>query len=104
MRLLSPVTRVEATFVMEGRKGEPGRLCLIRFFELIQAEVIAVTAEQAEVACDAFRRFGRGRHPANLNLGDVFAYALAKTRGEPLLFKGNDFSETDIVPAASLRR
>ena len=55
-----------------------------------------VDAAQAAIASDAYRRFGRGRHPAGLNLGDVFSYALARARGLPLLFKGDDFSRTDV--------
>lgn len=55
-----------------------------------------VDGQQAAAAAEAYRRFGKGRHPAGLNLGDVFAYALARTRGLPLLFKGDDFSRTDI--------
>jgi ribonuclease VapC len=55
-----------------------------------------VTLEQADVAREAYRRFGRGNHPAALNFGDCFAYALARLTGEPLLFKGNDFTQTDI--------
>ena len=62
-------------------------------------EVVAVTMEQVEVARSAGRRFGRGRHDANLNYGDCFAYALAATTGEPILFKGDDFTETDILRA-----
>ena len=58
-----------------------------------------VTAEQAHLARQAFHDFGKGRHPAGLNFGDCFAYALAKHTGEPLLFKGNDFKKTDIVSA-----
>ena len=58
-----------------------------------------MTVEQALLACEAFRRFGKGRHPAALNIGDCFAYALAKATGEPLLFKGNDFARTDIDKA-----
>ena len=58
-----------------------------------------VDRDQAAAAADAYRRFGKGRHPAGLNLGDVFAYALARTRGLPLLFTGDDFSRTDIDPA-----
>lgn len=98
--LVSAVSRVEATFVIEGRKGDAGRVRLDRFFALAGAEVVPVSAEQAEVACQAFRRYGKGRHPANLNFGDVFVYALAKTSGEPLLFKGDDFSRTDLPSAA----
>jgi ribonuclease VapC len=63
-------------------------------------EIVAVDAEQAELARAAFRRFGKGRHPAALNYGDVFAYALAKARGEPVLFSGNGFARTDIARAA----
>jgi ribonuclease VapC len=59
-----------------------------------------VSLEQVELACAAFRRYGNGRHPAGLNLGDVFAYALAKATGEPLLFKGDDCARTDIASAA----
>ena len=62
-------------------------------------DVEPVDREQAVEAAGAYRRFGKGRHPAGLNLGDVFSYALARTRGLPLLFKGDDFSRTDIEPA-----
>ena len=65
----------------------------------MQIQLAPVTLEQAELARDAWRQFGRGNHPARLNLGDCFAYALAKDTGEPLLFKGNDSTLTDI-PAA----
>ena len=99
VRLLSAVNRVEVTLVIESRKGEAGRADLERFLRGPRS-IAAVTPEQAEVACDAFRRFGKGRHSASLNFGDVFAYALAKTSAEPLLFKGNDFSETDLASAA----
>ncbi len=64
-------------------------------------EVAAVNARQADLAIEAFRRFGKGRHKAGLNIGDCFAYALAKWVEEPLLFKGDDFGQTDIVPALS---
>ena len=100
VRLVSAVSRVEATFVIESRKGEVGRRRLERFLELVSAEIASVTAEHADLACDAFRRYGRGRHPANLNIGDCFAYALAKATGEPLLFKGTDFARTDIPAVA----
>jgi ribonuclease VapC len=98
-RLVSVVSRVETAFVVEGRKGNAGRERLDRFFRLTGAEIVSATPEQAELAVEAFRRFGKGRHPAALNIGDCFAYALAKTTGEPLLFKGGDFARTDIVPA-----
>jgi ribonuclease VapC len=99
-RLVSAVTRIESTFVIEGRKGSAGRERLERFFQLTGAEIMPVTLEQVEIACAAFRRYGKGQHPAGLNLGDVFAYALAKATGESLLFRGDDFSRTDITRAA----
>jgi ribonuclease VapC len=101
VRLISAVGRVEAALVIEGRKGEAGRERLDRFFRLTGTEIVAVSAEQANLAVEAFRRFGRGRHPARLNIGDCFAYALARATGEPLLFKGGDFALTDIAAAAS---
>jgi ribonuclease VapC len=99
VRLLSAVSRVECTCVIEGRKRAAGRAELDLFLREAAIEIAPVTADQAEIACDAFRRFGRGRHPAGLNIGDTFAYALARATGEPLLFKGDDFSRTDILSA-----
>jgi ribonuclease VapC len=98
-RLVSAVTRVELSFVVEGRKRDAGRERLERFFALTGAEVVAVTAEQATLAIGAFRTFGKGRHRASMNIGDCFSYALASATGHPLLFKGNDFVHTDIRPA-----
>jgi ribonuclease VapC len=98
-RLVSAVTRVELAFVIEGRKGEAGRSRLEHFFALSSAEIVAVTAQQADLAIDAFRRFGKGRHPAGLNIGDCFSYALAKASDMPLLYKGEDFARTDIRAA-----
>jgi ribonuclease VapC len=99
VRLLSAVTRVELSFVIEGRKREAGRERLERFFRLTGTEIVAVTLQQAEIAIDAFRRFGRGRHRAALNIGDCFSYALAVATDDTLLFKGDDFTHTDIRPA-----
>lgn len=96
VRLVSAVSRVELTYVVEGRKGDAGRALLERFFRLTGADIVAATPEQADVAAEAFRRFGKGRHPAALNIGDAFSYALAKSADQPLLFKGHDFSRTDI--------
>jgi ribonuclease VapC len=62
-------------------------------------EIFSVTPQQADIAIEAFRRFGKGRHPAGLNIRDCFSYALAKATGRPLLFKGQDFVYTDIKPA-----
>lgn len=100
VRLLSAANLVELTFVVESRKGDGGRADLELFLDAAEIEVQPVTAEHARLACDGFRRFGKGRHAANLNFGDVFAYALAKASAEPLLFKGNDFARTDVVTAA----
>jgi len=99
VRLVSAVTRVELAFVVEGRKREEGRERLERFFWLTGADVVAVTPQQAEIAIAAFRRFGKARHRAGLNIGDCFAYALAVASGLPLLFKGDDFVHTDVRAA-----
>lgn len=98
-RLISAVTRVELAFVVEGRKGEPGRADLERLLAVGGFELVAVTPVQAMRAIEAFRRFGRERHPASLNIGDCFAYALAVAMEEELLFKGDDFAQTDIPSA-----
>jgi ribonuclease VapC len=98
-RLVSAVTRVELACVVEGRKGEAGRERLERFFALTGAEVVAVTPQQATLAIGAFRTFGKGRHPAGLNIGDCFSYALASATDRPLLFRGNDFVQTDVRSA-----
>jgi ribonuclease VapC len=68
-------------------------------FRRVGIEIEPVTVEHAHLARQAYHDFGKGRHPAGLNFGDCFAYALAKGAGEPLLFKGNDFNKTDITPA-----
>ena len=83
----------------EGR-ARPGMAeKLDALIETAGAEIVPFTAEHASLARDAWRRFGKGRHKAGLNLGDCFSYALAKERGQPLLFKGEDFAATDIEPA-----
>jgi len=69
------------------------------FLEMAQATIVSITGEDAELALSAFDRFGRGRHRAALNMGDCFAYACAKSRNVPLLFKGDDFVHTDIASA-----
>jgi len=103
VRLMSAASIVEAAVVIESRLGAAAG----REFDLLlhkaRVEVVAVTAEQAEVARTAWRRFGRGRHDANLNLGDCFSYALAMTAGEPLLFTGRGFSLTDVERVESPR-
>src|SRR4051812_48666715 len=99
IRLLSAVSRVELSFVIEGRKGETGRADLENLLREGRFDIVAVTPQHAEIAIEAFRRFGRGRHRAALNTGDCFSYALAAATGHALLFKGDDFSHTDIRPA-----
>ena len=96
MRLLSAVTRVELSFVIEGRKGEAGRADLELLLRDGGFDVVSVIPQQASIAIEAFRHFGRGRHRAGLNIGDCFSYALAKATEHPLLFKGDDFNHTDI--------
>ena len=96
--LMSAVTRVELSFVAEGRKGSIGRAVLEDFLRESKIEVIPVSLPHADLALEAFRRFGRGRHRAGLNIGDCFSYALAKAADLPLLFKGDDFIHTDIRP------
>jgi len=97
VRLLSAVTRVELSFVVEGRKGETGRADLELLLRDGGFDVAAVTPQQAEFAIEAFRRFGRGRHRASLNIGDCFSYALAVAADDALLFKGDDFAHTGIA-------
>jgi ribonuclease VapC len=103
VHLTSAVGRAEAGMVIGARKGESGRQMLDRFLRLIAADIVAVTPQQAELAMEAFRRFGKGRRRAGLNIGDCFAYAAAAATGEPLLFKGDDFAHTD-VQALKARR
>lgn len=96
-RLVSAATLLEAGIVVEARKGEAGGRELDLLIHRAEIEVVAVDAEQVAEARRGYRRYGRGRHAAGLNFGDVFAYALARTSGEPLLFKGDDFSKTDVA-------
>ncbi len=96
----SAVSLVEASMVMQGRLGERGERELDLLVGRLRVEIVPVTIEQAELARSAFRRFGKGRHPAGLNFGDCFSYALARALAEPLLFVGNDFSQTDVQVAA----
>jgi ribonuclease VapC len=99
-RCLVPAMSVlEAGILAESRRGPEGARDLDGFLQRIDAEVVPFDAEQADTARLAFRAYGKGRHPAGLNFGDCAAYALAKAAGEPLLFKGDDFTRTDITPA-----
>jgi len=97
--LISAANFVELAIVIEGQIGpDAGRQCDV-FFRRAGILIEPVTVEQAHLARQAFLDFGKGRHAAGLNFGDCFAYALAKVSGEPLLFKGQDFSKTDIKAA-----
>lgn len=96
VRLMSTASFVEAAIVIETRFGESGGRELDLWMHRAGVNLVAVDADQADTARAAYRRFGKGRHRAGLNYGDCFAYALAKTSGEPLLCKGDDFSHTDI--------
>lgn len=98
-RLLSAASLLEASIVAETRKGEAAGRELDLFVYRADIEIVPVDQEQAEIARIAWRRYGKGRHPAGLNYGDCFSYALAKVSGAPLLFKGNDFSHTDVEQA-----
>lgn len=98
-RVMSVATFVEVSIVIDARYGAEGLLDLDRLLERAQIELAAVDRDQGRLARDAFRRFGKGRHPAGLNFGDCFAYALATALGQPLLYKGEDFSRTDVVAA-----
>lgn len=97
-RLLSAASLVEASMVIEARFGGEGVRQLDLLIEKAGIEIVAVDEEQARVARRAFSQFGKGRHPAGLNYGDCFAYALARVFGEFLLFKGEDFTHTDLMP------
>lgn len=93
---ISAVNFVEASVVIETRKGAAGLLALDRLIEKSGIEIATVDDKVAREARDAYRNFGKGRHPAKLNLGDCFAYALAKILAEPILCTGRDFAKTDI--------
>ena len=94
---ISPINYLEACVRLMKRKEDPGKVDELMALSAIR--LADVTVEQTMFARKAYERFGKGNHPAKLNLGDCFAYALAKARGEPLLFKGDDFRQTDIEAA-----
>ena len=110
MRLISAATFVEVSIVIEARYGTAGSRLLDQFFNRCiglpeplgraAVEIVPVDEEQAREARRAFSTFGKGRHPAGLNFGDCFSYALAAAIAEPLLFKGEDFARTDVTRAA----
>jgi ribonuclease VapC len=95
VRLISAATVLEAGIVMEAKRGEHAGRELDLFLHRAKCETVAVDAGQVEIARAAYRRYGKGLDTAGLNFGDCFSYALAKVRGETLLFKGQDFARTD---------
>lgn len=98
--LISSVSVVEARMVMHGRRGQQGVVHMNAFLESDFFEIVPPGEAETTAAYEAFVMYGKGNgHPAALNFGDVFAYALSRTRGMPLLFKGNDFSQTDVRDA-----
>lgn len=96
---ISTATVVEAGIVTESRRGESAGRELDLLLHRLGVRKIPVSEEHAERARSAYRRFGKGRHPAGLNFGDCFSYALATALGEPLLFVGEDFGKTDVALA-----
>jgi ribonuclease VapC len=101
MRIMSAVSVLETSIVVEARKGAAAGRELDLLLHRGRIDVVPCNAHQLELARDAYRRFGKGNHPAALNFGDCCAYALAAASGESLLFKGNDFIQTDIPNALS---
>ncbi len=95
-RSLSTASFVECSMILESRYGADGIRDLDLFIAKAQVSLIPVDEEQADLARRAFRKYGKGRHPAGLNFGDCFSYALSQALHEALLFKGNDFSQTDV--------
>jgi ribonuclease VapC len=96
-RLVSSVTKLEAGMVMIGQRGSAQPLD--RLLAKISSTIVPFDEQQADIARDAFARYGKGRHRAALNFSDCAAYALAMAEAEPLLFKGTDFGETDVEVA-----
>jgi ribonuclease VapC len=97
VRRLSAATFVEVSAVIDGRRDPVLSAALDQLLRTMRIEIVPFTLRQAQIAREAYQRFGRGSgHPARLNMGDCFSYALARDFGEPLLFKGRDFALTDI--------
>lgn len=96
---MSAVSLQQALMVLTSRRGDLVWPLLDSIIRGLEVEIVAHDERLARIAADAFLRFGKGRHPARLNCGDCASYALAKSLNIPLLFKGTDFAQTDIVPA-----
>lgn len=100
-KVVSSVSLLEAAIVMLSRRGDAGKAALDELVEDAELEVIPFDVAQHILAVRAFETYGKGRHPARLNICDCIAYALAKGMNAPLLFKGNDFAATDLIAAHS---
>lgn len=98
-RRMSSANVLETAIVMQSRYGDAGEREVDAILQRIRVDVVPVSLQHVDMARSAFRRFGKGRHPAKLNFGDCFAYALSKALGEPLLFVGEDFGKTDVSAA-----
>ena len=101
-RVATPDTEenlLEAAIVVDSQLGMEAGRQLDALVDRVPLEIVAVTREQVQIARQAYLDFGKGNHPAGLNFGDCFAYALARVTGEPLLFKGNDFAQSDVAVA-----
>ena len=101
-RMISAASVLETGIVLEARRGESAGREFDLFLVRANLQIVSLDSEQVEIARSAWRKYGKGRHPAGLNFGDCFAYALAKFTGEPLLAKGNDFAATDMEVCPSL--
>ena len=97
--VISPVNYLEAAVRLDGLKETNKSAELDNMLKDLGVDLVTVTPAQAQIAREAYKRYGKGNHQARLNLGDCFAYARAKARNEPLLFKGDDFRQTDIEAA-----
>ena len=98
-RLVSAFSTLETAIVIEAKRGEAGSRELDLLIHKAKIEIVPLNAEQSELARKAWRLYGKGHHPAGLNIGDCCSYALSKYSGEALLFKGDDFTRTDVTPA-----
>ena len=99
-RFMSAANLLETAIVVEAKRGEHAGRDLDLLLHRADVEIVPFNADQSRLAISAWRKFGKGRHPAALNLGDCFAYALSRTTGEPLLFTGGDFTQTDVAAVA----
>lgn len=100
LRWMSAFNHLETSVVIGTRKGLPGLLDLDAFIQRLRIEIVPLSQEQALLARDCYQQYGKGRHPAGLNLGDCCAHALSRYSGYPLLFKGEDFPRTDVQPVS----